>query len=201
MFTPTLQTIRPADASISRRTAPQRSSVLLLPGSLRVLLMLIIFAGSAVYAASYRLIAGTTDLTPIAAAIGIAAGIAWIGFGFLLLMVAQMHPRRFAGVSLWHWADVCLLAMSLGMAIKMIGVGGNVLAAAMQDGMVNLTLLASIQLALLVITDVSMGFVFAKLTARLGMPLRMSCMLWIVALNGIFAVVLVSLLAYGGFMP
>ena len=201
MFTPTLQTIRTVETSISDASAHRGSSKLILPISLRLLLILIILAGSAVYAASYRLIAGTMDLTPIAAAIGIAAGIAWIGFGFLLLMVSQMHPRRFAGVSLWHWADVCLLAMSLGMAIKMIGVGGNVLAAAMQDGMVNLTLLASIQLALLVITDVSMGFVFAKLTARLGMPLRMSCLLWIVALNGIFAAVLGSLLAYGGFMP
>ncbi len=201
MFTPTLQTIRTAEASMSGRMMDGDSSMFLLPPSVRMLLMLIAFAGSAVYAASYRLIAGVTDLAPIAAAIGVAAAIAWIGFGFLLLMVAQMHPKRFARVSVWHWADACLMTMSLGMAIKMIGAGGNVIAAALHGEGVAPAMLAPLQLALLVVTDVAMGFLFARLTARLGMPTRMACLLWIVALNGIFAAALVSLLACGGFMP
>lgn len=175
--------------------------MLQLSPTVRVLLMLIAFAGSAVYAASYRLVTSTADLTPIATAIGIAAAIAWIGFGFLLLTVAQMHPRRFARATIWHWADVCLVAMSLGMAIKMIGVAANVILAATHGDRVDLSLIAPMQLALLIVTDGVMGFIFTRLTARIGMPTRMACLLWIVALNGIFAAVLGSLIAYGGFMP
>jgi len=166
----------------------------------RALLIAVAFAGSAVYAGSYRLIVSASDLTSIAAAIGIAAAIAWVGFGFLLLTVAQMQPRRFATVSVWHWADVCLVSMSIGMAIKFIGVGGNVIASALMGDRVELALIAPMQLALLVFTDVVMGCIFVRLSARLGLPTSKAVMLWVVALNGIFAAALSGLLVYGGFL-
>lgn len=164
----------------------------------RALLMLIAFAGSTVYAASYRLVETHIDLLTIATSIGIAAGTAWIGFGFILLTMAQMKPRRFARVSALRWADVCLVAMAIGMAIKMIGVALNV---AMAGTQLDFAALASVQLALLLTADVVMGFMFTMRSSRLGLPPRHAVALWVAALNGIFAAVLAALLLYEGTMP
>lgn len=164
----------------------------------RALFMLIAFAGSTVYAASYRLVETRIDLPTIATSIGIAAATAWIGFGFILLTMAQMRPRRFTRVTALHWADVCLVAMAIGTAIKMIGVALNVTMAGTQ---LDFAALASVQLALLVAADVVMGFVFAMRSSRLGLPSRHAVVLWVVVLNGIFAAVLGSLLLYEGIMP
>ena len=169
-----------------------------LPWSLRALLILIAIAGSTIYAASYRSIDSPIDLLPIATAIGIAAGTAWVGFGFILLTVATMRPKRFSRISVLHWADACLLAMSIGMAIKMIGVALNI---ALPNGQVDFAPLAVAQLALLLVADVVMGFVFTMRSGRLGLPRRHAVALWVVALNGIFAAVLAALLIYEGTMP
>jgi hypothetical protein len=177
--------------------APVTTKPVLFAWPTRLLLMLIAFAGSAVYAVSFRLIDVAAALTPIAAAIGVAAGTAWIGFGFLLLTAAQMRPRRYRGVTALHWADACLLTMSVGMAAKMIGVGINAMAAAFSGGSVALAVLAPIQLAILVGTDVLMGVVFVRFAIRLGMPTRHAAMYWIIALNGIFAAVLAALIGGG----
>lgn len=167
----------------------------------RIVLMLIAFTGSAVYAASYRLVGATAGLAPVAAAIGIAAGTAWIGFGFLLLTAAQMDPRRYRRVTTLHWADACLVTMTVGMAVKMIGVGANVIAAGLDGERVDLAIIAPLQLALLIATDIAMGAIFVRIVRRFAMPTRTALILWVVALNGIFAFVLGSLLAFGGFKP
>ena len=144
----------------------------------RFLLTAVAFGGSTLYALSFANVPERARWLPIAAAIGIAAGVSWIVFGLVLLGVTRRRP------SIWHWADVCLRTMAVGMTIKMTTVLANLVAPPT----------AGFHLAVLVAANLAMAAMFAGQARPLGVSVRAALALWFGVLNGVFAVVLAGLL-------
>ena len=144
----------------------------------RTLLTAVAFGGSTLYALSFANVPERARWLPIAAAIGIAAGVSWIVFGLVLLGVTRRRP------SIWHWADVCLRTMAVGMTIKMTTVLANLVA---PPG-------AGFHLAVLLVANLTMAGMFVAQARPLGVSLRAGLGLWFGVLNGVFAVVLAGLL-------
>ena len=145
----------------------------------RILLTAVAFGGSTLYALSFANVPERARWLPVAAAIGIAAGVSWIVFGLVLLGVTGRRP------SVWHWADACLRTMAVGMTIKMTTVLANLVAPPA----------AGFHLAVLVVANLAMAAMFVAQARLLGVGLRAGLGLWFGVLNGVFVVVLASLLA------
>ena len=148
----------------------------------RVLLALVAFGGSTVYALSFANVPERVRWLPVATAIGIAAGVSWVLFGLVLLVVTRWRP------SVWHWADACLRTMACGMAVKMSAVVANLVGVPS----------AWFHLGVLLVANLVMAAVFVWQARRLGMRLGTGLGLWFGALNGVFALVLGGLLNGGG---
>jgi hypothetical protein len=120
------------------------------------------FAGTAVYAASFSLIRESMQLLPVAAAIGIAAGASWIGFGIILLIVTKRRP------SIMDWADACLATMATGNAILLVSVAANatIFLFGSKEGQIAGTLIP-LHAAVLIAADIIMGSVFIQRAAKL----------------------------------
>src|SRR5688500_10677038 len=64
------------------------------------------------YVAGYAVLGSRHTLASLAAAIGVAAGAAWVAFGLLIWLVVG---RRGIG----PWVDTCLRTQALGIAVLM----------------------------------------------------------------------------------
>ena len=149
--------------------------------STRIALGALAFAGSAAYAASFARAADRRWITAMAC-VGVAAGFSWIIFGLILLAATR---RR---VGLWDWVDTCLLAMALGIAIKMTGVAMNLGGHAAP---------LAAHIAILAIADVAMGAFFVIRARRAGVGTGEGVGYWL-TLNAVFAVLLASLFHLNG---
>ena len=151
--------------------------------SRRFLFVGVAFTGSTVYALSFTNIPQREQWLSVASAIGIAAGTSWVVFGLTLLWVTRQHP------SVLVWADVCLVTMATGIAVKMITVIANWVSPPS----------AWFHLVVLLMADLTMAWVFIQHARRLGLrPIR-AAVLWVGVLNGFFAIVMLGLHAAGWF--
>lgn len=159
----------------------------------RILLGVLAFAGTAVYAASFALLAGREAVLPLATAIAIAAGASWPVLGLSLLAATRLRP------GILEWADVCLVTMSFGIAGLMAGVLWNLTAwlAEMSTGSAT-GLFFYFHLAILVAADVLMAAIFMRRARALGLNAMTALMLWVLALNGTFVLVIFLLRRLGG---
>ena len=149
--------------------------------SRRLLLCGVAFSGSAVYAWSFAGVPQREQWLPVASAIGIAAGVSWVLLGIVLLTVTRCRP------SVMAWADVCLVTMAVGIAMKMTAVFANFVS----------TPSASFHLAVLMAANLVMACVFICRARRLGLRPLLATGLWFGVLNGLFAVVMLGLRAMG----
>jgi hypothetical protein len=157
----------------------------------RAALMAVAFGGSAVYALSFAGAPGAQRWAGHAMAVGVAAGSAWILFGVLLIAVTRGRP---SGVS---WMDACLATMAVGIAVKMLGVGLNLVWSWNDSIAPRAANLLFIHLAILACADVAMGARFCAESRARGVSLRTALALW-VALNFVFGVLLFTISRIGG---
>ena len=155
----------------------------------RLLLGYVAIAGTALYAASFALVEDRENLAPIAQAIGIAAGVSWPVFGLILLLITRCRP----GVLVW--VDACLVTMSAGIGLLMLSTLLNlgVFVLNFSHGV-----LMPLHLAILLAADTAMALVFVRRSRSLGLNWAQALVLWVIALNGVFAGVLILLNRFGG---
>lgn len=157
----------------------------------RFLLGFISFAGTAVYAASFALTGYRERLMPIAIAIGIASGISWIVFGLVLLLATRGRP------SILAWVDTCLVTQSMGIAVLMLTALINLIVYA-AGATLGDNSSALLHLGILIAADIVMAITFVRRAIRTTLNRSMALALWILALNGIFALLLALMWPTGG---
>ena len=138
----------------------------------RIALALVAFSGSTLYAWSFSHFA--KNFVPLATAVGLTAGVSWMCFGLLLLLVTKLQVKATL------LADVCLRAMAVGIAIKMTSV------------LLNLVTFVplSFHCGVLVVANLAMAAIFSRGAGCVGVRLRDALLLWFVGLNGIFSLTL-----------
>ena len=141
------------------------------------------FVGTGAYAWSFSRHTNAEIFFHAACAVGVAAAVSWPVFGATLLVAGGKRH------SAWDWADVCLIVMSAGIGVMMLGAGVNVAAGPAWSGPAVRTL----HLVLLAGGDLLMCALFIHRARRLGMPLVRAVCLWIFVLNGVFVAVLVTM--------
>ena len=167
----------------------------------RLLLGAVAVVGTVAYAMSFRtfpteaLPTGNNPagawLAPAGAAVGIAAGLSWLFFGAVLLGITGGRPSVLA------WADACLRTMAAGIGVLVAAASFNVCVAALwplPEGFV-----LCVNLVLLVNANALMGAVFYRQARRLGLGPVAAVTAWMAALNGAFALLLMSLYRTGAF--
>jgi hypothetical protein len=168
-----------------------------LPGAWpqRLLLAAFAVAGTVAYSASFRTVPtpGAAWLAPAGAAVGAAAGVSWLAFGAALLLLTGGRPSPL------KWADACLRTMAAGIAVLTFGTALNLGVAPLWRPPVGLLL--GVQLVLLGGGDVLMGVAFCRETRRLGLGPAAAVAAWVCVLNGVFALILMSLFRTGAFEP
>lgn len=156
----------------------------------RLFLGSIAIAGTALYVASFQLAPGAAELLDPALRMGVSAGLSWIGFGVLLLVLS----RR---TTIGGWADICLSTMTVGILVMSLGVLANV-SARLVFGRLGgdprtISGLASIHVAILLGADVAMGAWFTSRAAPRHLSTTGALLAWIFGLNAIFAVLMAVL--------
>lgn len=162
--------------------------------STRLGLAAIAFAGTALYAGSFQVLAGLDSFGAAGMAVGIAAGVAWVVFGVLLMLLTAARPSPL------HWADVCLRTMAAGIVVLVMAAlfnGGVALSGALPPA----PLLAAVHLVLLLIGNLLMCGVFYRNARRLGLSPRKAIAAWMLGLNGAFMLILLSLYQSGAMQP
>src|SRR3954469_14938657 len=144
-----------------------------LPGAWpqRLLLGVVAVAGTVAYSASFRTVptADAAWLAPAGAAVGAAAGVSWLAFGAVLLLLTGGRP------SVLKWADACLRTMAAGIAVLTFGTAFNLGVAPLWHASVGappgppLGLLLGVHLVLLANGNVVMGVAFFREARRLGL--------------------------------
>lgn len=160
------------------------------------------FIGTALHAGSFALLPDAQRLLPIAAGIGISAGLSWFIVGLAVLAITRGDgPHR--GTRIMRWFDTCLVAMGVGECLLVSAAALN--AAAMAVARLDLAnepdFMMKLHLAILVLADAVMAVVFVRRARQFGEKLSTAGLLWVVALNGSFAVFLWMLsgsLGYAG---
>jgi hypothetical protein len=159
------------------------------PAARRVLLAALAIGGTALYAVSFRHSVVGGEWFPLAAAVGIAAGGAWVVLGGLLLVATRGRRATVAAC-----ADLCLEVMGLGMIPLLTGAFANVTAfvrGRAVSAAIDANLVLFVHAALLTIAAVLMGAAFASAApVRLGIARRRAMLLWVLGLNGAFAALL-----------
>lgn len=160
----------------------------------RLLLGVWAFIGTGLHAGSFAVLPGAERLLPIAVGIGISAGVSWLVVGVAVLALTRGERRRVA-----NWFDTCLVAMGVGECLLVGAAGVN--AAAGRLGIANEPdFMMGLHLGILIAADALMSAVFAWRACKSGEKLLTAAALWVVVLNGSFAVVLWALarpLGYG----
>ncbi|MGV3773137.1 MAG: hypothetical protein ACO1QB_09570 [Verrucomicrobiales bacterium] len=150
-------------------------------------LLLFPFLATALYNLSFTAVATAGAITISAFHIGIAAALSWCFFGVLL-----------------HWAGrlpigtiflLCLDVMFRGNLVLLLSVVLNLCAPFLQISAISLVIWHSI---ILLAANLVMALRFCRLIAQAGLGLRKGILYWMAGQNGIFAVVLVLLIQYGG---
>jgi hypothetical protein len=161
----------------------------------RVLLGVVAVAGTVAYAASFRTVSTEAGawLAPAGAAVGAAAGVSWLAFGAVLLLVTHGRPSPL------KWADACLRTMAAGIAVLTFGTAFNLGVAPTWRPPVGL--LSGVHLVLLANANAVMGVAFFREARRLGLGPAAAVTAWACALNGVFALILMSLYRTGAFEP
>ncbi|MCC6677214.1 MAG: hypothetical protein IT436_08720 [Phycisphaerales bacterium] len=164
----------------------------------RALLGVWAFIGTGLHAGSFALLPGAERLVPIAAGIGISAGLSWLVVGMTVLAMTPCRADRAGRIA--GWFDTCLIAMSIGECLLVSAAALN--AAAGTLGIANEPdFMMRLHLAILIAADIVMAGVFAWRARKSGEKLITAGVLWVVVLNGSFAVflwVLSGPLGYGG---
>jgi hypothetical protein len=149
----------------------------------RSLLVASAFLATAVYAGSFFMLGPAQRLTNLATDIAISSGIAWIGFGCVLLMVTRKRPSVLA------WVDACLLTMLVGNGVLLLSVLVNVIFGLFATH-IKAMALAPAHAIILFIANGFMMVSFIYRTRNLGMRPWIAALLWVVVLNGFFALLL-----------
>lgn len=156
---------------------------------LRFVLGVFAFGGAAIHAASFYAGPTTARLAGLAEVVQISAGVSWCVFGVVLLAVTRRRP------SVFFWADVCLVAMGYGMAVLMLGAMLNFVSE--WSSSLSIRTIANLQVTIVLASNVVMGAIFISLGRRGGLSFATAIWLWVVGLNGVFAVVSAVLAAVG----
>jgi hypothetical protein len=179
-----------------------------LPGAWpqRLLLGVVAVAGTVAYSASFRTVptTGARWLAPAGLAVGAAAGVSWLAFGAVLLLLTGGRP------SVLKWADACLRTMAAGIAVLTFGTAFNLGVAPLWQASAGhasagapsgppLGLLLGVHLVLLANGNVVMGVAFFREARRLGLGPAAAVAAWACVLNGVFALILMSLYRTGAF--
>lgn len=155
------------------------------------------FIGTGLHAGSFALLPSAERLLPLAAGIGISAALSWFIVGLAVLAMLRRQPERSARLAMWF--DTCLIAMAVGECLLVAAGGLNAIAAA--GGLANEPeFMLRLHLIILLVTDLVMAAVFARRARRAGESLATAAALWIIVLNGSFALLLWALagpLGYG----
>jgi hypothetical protein len=151
----------------------------------RIALGIAAFLGTAIYVASVMRLEND-ELSRFALRLGLSAAISWVIFGGILcLVVRRVRPIE--------WADVCLGAMGIGVLLL-------IACAAMNLGLTphlqppgKIEEARQFQVIGLFCADVSMGAWFVTRSARKGIPASTALWAWVFGLNGVFALLMISL--------
>jgi hypothetical protein len=145
--------------------------------------------GTLGYAASFRALPDADWLPRAGAGVGLAAGISWLTFGGVLLVATGARPSTTA------WADACLRTMAAGIAVLALAAALNVACgfAGMDEG----PLLAAAHAVLLGIANGVMCLTFVRRAHFLGLSRGTALGLWMLVLNGTFALILMFLYGTG----
>jgi hypothetical protein len=146
------------------------------------------FVGTAVYAASFLALPDPRRLFPVAAAIGVAAGLSWPVFGAALRAVTGGRP------SACDWAEACLTTMTYGIAVLTVAAGLNLIVLPSAPP----TTHVPVHAGLLIVSNLLMAAVFVGAAGRLGLTVPAALGLWVAGLIGPFAAVLT---AWEGLQP
>lgn len=173
-------------ASDRERIVPVDEAVIaeLLSWPARFLLAFISFAGTAVYAASFALTGYRERLLPMAIAVGIASGISWVAFGAVLLTVTRSQP------SILAWVDTCLVTQNMGIAVLMLSAIVNLIVYLIGRTSLSDNTSTIIHTIILIAADILMAAIFVRRASRIALSRAKALLLWILALNGIFVLLL-----------
>lgn len=143
----------------------------------RISFAFVAFGGSAAYAASFYLVKEAVAFRSLGLAIAVAAAVSWPAFGASLWATTRFRP------SLVAWVDLCLATMAIGIAVLGISI------------MVNLAGFwhPVVHYAVLVGSDASMAVRFVLGARRLGLAPLPALALWVIVLNGTFALLVAVL--------
>jgi hypothetical protein len=155
----------------------------------RVALATLSVAGTIAYAASFALCDSHQTLAPLAAAVGVSAGAAWVVFGLLI---------RVAGGSraVGTWVDACLQTQAVGIVVLILAAAANAGFFASADWLGSkpvFPVFVVVHAGLLLVTDVLMGTYFVMAAQARGLKWARALAAWVLGLNGIFAIVLTIL--------
>lgn len=110
-------------------------------------------------------------------------------------MLRAASPDR---ATLTRWFDACLVTIAFGEAWLLTAAAWNLVASRVDAPT---GVLLGSHLALLLSADATMGAVFVRRGAAIGMPRRRAAFLWVVAMNGVFGALLLALAAPLGYLP
>ena len=157
------------------------------PFNTRLVLGAVSILGTLVYAASFALCDSERTLAPLAAAIGVAAAVAWLGFGAMIWLAQGSRQIDL-------WIDTCLKTQAIGIAVLMLAAAANATFFASADRLGSypvFPVFVVVHLGLLLVADALMGAHFllaAERTAGVAWPRALAG--WVLGLNGIFALIL-----------
>jgi hypothetical protein len=146
-------------------------------------------AGTILYVASFALCDSRHTLAPLAAAVGVAAGLAWVVFGLLIRLAAGARAVA-------TWVDVCLRTQAVGTVVLVLAATANATFFARADGLGSkpmFPVFVVVHAGLLLLADVLMGAHFVTAAQARGLSWPRALAAWVLGLNGIFAIVLVLL--------
>lgn len=155
----------------------------------RLMLGATALGGTVAYAVSFRALPGAGRLVGAGAAVGLAAGLSWGTFGGALLLVTGR------GASALDWADACLRTMAAGIAVLALAAALNV--ACGVAGIDAGPPIAGAHAAILLAANGVMCLTFARRAQLLGLSRGTALGLWMLVLNGTFALILMFLYGTG----
>lgn len=153
------------------------------------------FGGTALYAASFALLAPGQRpewLQPLAIGVAVASAVSWPFLGIMLRAASKDRD------TLARWFDACLATIAFGEAWLLAAAGWNLLASFVAP---SLPVLLGVHLALLLGADATMCAVFTRRGGAIGMRPRVAAGLWIFAMNGVFLFLLALLAGPLGYLP
>lgn len=153
----------------------------------RVLRSAVVFGVSGLYAASFFPAFGEGWPGRLATVVTAAAGVAWVGFGGLLLVVTKCRP------SVGWWFDACLEAMLVGCVLLGSGAALNLIPMLAGDhaGRIPGEWLA-LHGGLLALANVAMGSRFVRRARQAGLTVPAALVLWVAGLGGPFAALMLQ---------